>query len=163
MRIRTATADDWPAVWPFFRSIVAAADTFCYDPATGYDEGRGLWMLDAPARTAVAVSDDGSTVLGSAKMNPNQGGPGAHVSSASFMVDPAHAGRGVGRALCRDALDWARAEGYTAMQFNAVSAANTRAVGLYRSLGFSVVGTVPEGFRHPALGLVGLHIMHRRL
>jgi N-acetylglutamate synthase-like GNAT family acetyltransferase len=38
-----------------------------------------------------------------------------------------------------------------------------RAVGLWRSLGFEVVGTVPEGFHHPVHGYVGLHVMHRRL
>jgi ribosomal protein S18 acetylase RimI-like enzyme len=60
-------------------------------------------------------------------------------------------------------LDWARAEGYRAMQFNAVVETNTRAVALWRSLGFEVLTTVPEAFQHPTLGYVGLHIMHRRL
>jgi ribosomal protein S18 acetylase RimI-like enzyme len=49
------------------------------------------------------------------------------------------------------------------MQFNAVVESNTRAVTLYESLGFRVIGTIPEGFRHPRLGYVGLHIMHRAL
>lgn len=49
------------------------------------------------------------------------------------------------------------------MQFNAVAASNLRAVGLYESLGFEIVGTVPEGFRHPEEGYVGLHVMYRRL
>ena len=40
---------------------------------------------------------------------------------------------------------------------------DARAVGLWRSLGFEVVGTVPEGFQHPVHGYVGLHVMHRRL
>jgi ribosomal protein S18 acetylase RimI-like enzyme len=62
-----------------------------------------------------------------------------------------------------DALSWARAAGFSAMQFNAVAESNATAVALYRALGFSIVGTVPEGFRHPEQGLVGLHVMHRRL
>jgi hypothetical protein len=45
----------------------------------------------------VAVDGDG-TVLGTAESGPNHGGPASHVASASFMVDPRHAGRGVGRA-----------------------------------------------------------------
>ena len=49
------------------------------------------------------------------------------------------------------------------MQFNAVVETNTRAVELWRSLGFAVVGTVPEAFDHPVHGLVGLHVMHRVL
>lgn len=49
------------------------------------------------------------------------------------------------------------------MQFNAVVETNTRAGGLWRPLGFETVGTVPEAFRHPTAGFVGLHIMHRPL
>jgi ribosomal protein S18 acetylase RimI-like enzyme len=49
------------------------------------------------------------------------------------------------------------------MQFNAVAESNTRAVALYKSLGFEVLATVPEGFRHPTQGYVGLLIMHRPL
>jgi len=69
----------------------------------------------------------------------------------------------VGRALGEHVLAWARAEGYRTMQFNAVVETNTGAVALWRSLGFEILGTLPEGFHHPRLGFVGLHIMHRRL
>jgi len=79
------------------------------------------------------------------------------------MVDPDHAGRGVGRALGEHVIARARADRYRAMVFNAVVEANTRAVALWRSLGFEVLATVPEGFHHPVEGYVGLHIMYRRL
>ena len=79
------------------------------------------------------------------------------------MVAASARGKGVGGALVEDALEWARAAGFRAMQFNAVAATNTAAVSLYESLGFTIVGTVPEAFDHPQRGLVGLHVMHRRL
>ncbi|MER8184654.1 GNAT family N-acetyltransferase [Kitasatospora sp. NPDC094015] len=162
MLIREATADDWPAIWPFFRRIVAAGETFTYPTGLAQEEARGWWLLAAPDRTVVAVDGSG-TVLGTAKMNRNQQGNGSHVASASYLVDPEHGGRGVGRALCTHTLEWARAAGFRSMQFNAVVETNEHAVKLYRSLGFEVVGTVPEGFRHPTLGYVGLHVMHRAL
>lgn len=162
MLIREATTADWPAIWPFFREIVSAGETFTYPVDLSQEEGRDWWLLPPPNRTVVAVDDVG-TVLGTAKMNNNHLGNSAHIASASYMVDPAHAGRGVGRALCEYTMEWARAEGYRIMQFNAVVDTNTYAVKLYQSLGFEVLGTIPEGFRHPAHGYVGLHIMCRAL
>ncbi|MGH3663236.1 MAG: GNAT family N-acetyltransferase, partial [Micromonosporaceae bacterium] len=103
-----------------------------------------MWLLAAPNRTVVAVDDTGA-VVGTAKMNNNQAGNGSHVASASYMVDPAHAGQGIGRALCAHSVEWARAAGFRGMQFNAVVETNVHAVRLYRSLGFEVIGTVPEG------------------
>jgi L-amino acid N-acyltransferase YncA len=160
--IRDATEQDWPAIWPFFHRIVAAGETYTYDRDMAEEAASALWMLDPPGRTVVALGSDGA-VLGSAKMNPNQGGPGSHVASASFMVDPAHGRQGVGRALGEHMLEWASGAGYRAVQFNAVVETNTRAVELWRSLGFEIVGTVPEAFHHPTQGYVGLHVMHRRL
>lgn len=162
MLIRDAEAVDWPAIWPFLRDIVAAGDTYTWPRDVTEEQARSMWMLEPPGRTVVAVAEDG-TVLGSAKMNPNHLGPASHISSASFMVDPAYSGRGVGRALGEHVLDLARAEGYRAMQFNAVVETNTRAVALWRSLGFEVLATLPEGFHHPSGRYVGLHIMYRRL
>jgi L-amino acid N-acyltransferase YncA len=162
MTMRDATANDWPAIWRFMRQIAAAGETFSWKRDIAEEDARAYWLRGAPARAVVAVDDDG-TVLGTAEMGPRMGGPAAHTASAGFMVDPDHQGRGVGRALGEEVIDWARAAGYRALVFNAVAASNTRAVGLWRSLGFEVVGTVPEGFHHPTEGYVGLHVMHRPL
>jgi L-amino acid N-acyltransferase YncA len=161
MEIRDARIEDWPRIWPFFREIVRAGDTFAYDQRMEEPEARAIWMVGPPARTAVAV--DAEDVLGTASMYANRPGPGSHVASASYMVNPAHWGKGTGRALVEDSLDWARRAGFKAIQFNAVTETNTSAVALYRSLGFEVIGTVPEAFLHPTEGYVGLHVMHRRL
>lgn len=162
MLIREATAGDWPGIWPFFHHIVAAGETYPYPLDLGSDDGRALWLLDAPDRTVVAVEEDG-TVVGTAKMNANRPGNGSHIASASYMVDPAYAGRGIGRALCAYTLEWARDADFRGMQFNAVVASNEAAVHLYKSLGFEIVGTTPEAFRHPTHGYVGLHVMYQRL
>ncbi|MEU1125464.1 GNAT family N-acetyltransferase [Streptomyces sp. NPDC005899] len=162
MLIRKATPGDWPAIWPFFHSVVKAGETFTYPLDLGEEEARSWWLVSEPGRAVVAV-DSAGAVLGTAKMNRNHMGNGSHVASASYMVDPAHSGRGVGRALCEYSLDWAGTAGYRAMQFNAVVETNTRAVRLYRSLGFEVIGTLPQGFHHPTAGYVGLHIMHKAL
>jgi len=162
MHIREAEARDWPLIWPFFQQIASAGETYTYDPGIDETAARELWMLAPPGRTVV-LTDDTDRILGTAKMHPNQAGPGAHVANAGFMVDPGHGGRGVGRALGEHVIAWARSSGYRAIQFNAVVETNARAVGLWRSLGFTIIGTVPEAFRHPVHGYVGLHVMHLRL
>jgi GNAT superfamily N-acetyltransferase len=162
MLIRDAEPGDWPAIWSFMRGIAAAGETFSWDRDISEHDAREYWLRPPPGRAVVAVGPDG-TVLGTAESGPNHGGPAAHVASAGFMVDPAHSGRGVGRALGEHVLSQARADGYRAMQFNAVVESNVRAVSLWRSLGFEVLATVPEAFCHPSDGYVGLHIMYRRL
>jgi GNAT superfamily N-acetyltransferase len=162
MLIRAASPQDWPEIWPFVRRIVAAGETFCWDRDLGEEQARSNVLREPPGKTVVAVDGD-DVVVGFASVYPNQGGPGAHVANANFMVDPDHAGRGIGRALGEHVLELARADGYAAMQFNAVVETNTVAVDLWRSLGFEIVGTVPEAFDHPVHGLVGLHVMYRRL
>jgi len=161
MLIREAKPEDWSAIWPFMHGIVAAGETYTYPRDLDEDTARSMWMLAPPSRTIVAEVD--GVVVGTAKMNPNHMGGGSHIASASFMVDPAFEGRGIGRALGDEVFAWASAEGYRAMQFNAVVETNTRAVGLWKSYGMEVVATLEEGFRHPVHGYVGLHIMYRLL
>lgn len=162
MMIRDARAADWPAIWRFMKPIVAAAETFTWDRDISEDQARSLWLDNPHGRAFVAIDADGS-VMGTAEMHRNQGGPGAHVANAGFMVDPAYAGRGVATALCTHVLEASRLEGYRAMQFNAVVESNVRAVKLWLSLGFEILTTVPEAFHHPTAGYVGLHVMFKRL
>ncbi|ANY08557.1 GNAT family N-acetyltransferase [Pseudonocardia sp. HH130630-07] len=161
MELRDATDEDWPAIWAVLRPIFAEGRTYTIPADIDADRARGIWMLPPPGRVVVALRD--GVVVGTAKTGPNQLGPGSHVATASFAVDAASAGRGTGRALGRHVLDLARAEGYAAMQFNAVVATNVRAVGLWHSLGFSTVGIVPDAFRLPDGSTTGLHVMHQRL
>jgi L-amino acid N-acyltransferase YncA len=164
LSIREARPGDWDSIWPFFHQIVAARETYAYDPAMTKAEGRTMWMVEPPARTVVATqSAQDGVILGTASMYANRQGRGSHVASASFMVDPQHGGKGVGRALGEDVIEWARRSGFRAIQFNAVVETNAPAVALWRSLGFEVVGRVPEAFDHPRHGYVGLLIMHRFL
>jgi len=158
MRIREFVTDDRVQVWPVVGDVVRARETFTYDPEMTADQAHEIWIERPPGVTVVAV--EGDRVLGTAKMGANRAGPGAHVSTGSFMVAAAARGRGVGRAMCEYALAWARDRGYAGMQFNAVVETNRHAVELYERLGFHVVGTVPRAFAHPALGRVGLHVMY---
>jgi L-amino acid N-acyltransferase YncA len=161
VNIREAARDDWPSFYPIFSAIIAAGETYAYSANLSSDDARSLWMEGPPSRVIVAV-DDGR-IAGSAKMGPNRPGRGAHVSTASFMVDPNAHGRGIGRALAVDVITRARDEGYMAMQFNAVVETNVGAVHLWQSLGFEILATIPEAFDSAKHGLVGLHVMYLKL
>jgi L-amino acid N-acyltransferase YncA len=160
--IREARPEDLPEIASFFRAIVGAGETYAYPEDLDDDGIARLWMAEPPGRCVVAV-DSTDAVLGSATMGPNRPGRGSHIATASFMVDPRAQGRGVGRALGVEMLRWAKAQGYHGVQFNAVVQTNTAAVHLWRSLGFQIIGTVPEAYDHAQHGRVGLHVMYRRL
>ena len=79
--IRDAADQDWPSIWPIFREITAARDTYVYDPGMSESQARAMWLETLPGRTTVATDVNGR-VLGTAKMGPNKGGPGSHVATA---------------------------------------------------------------------------------
>ncbi len=164
--IREAKSEtDWfTGIWPIFQEVVRAGDTLVFPPDTDEQSARDYWLLPAPARVFVAVNEADGAIVGSSLVKPNQPGLGAHVANAGFMVAANAAGRGVGRALAEHAIEWARQAGFSAMQFNFVVSTNTRAIALWKNLGFSIVGTVPQAFQHQGLGRkVDVFVMHRFL
>jgi GNAT superfamily N-acetyltransferase len=107
------------------------------------------------------VAEDDGKIVGSYMIKPNQPGLGAHVANCGYMVHPAVQGKGIGYAMGLHSLDFARKNGYRALQFNIVVSTNVVAVRLWEKLGFSIIGTVPQGFHHKELGYVDTYIMHR--
>jgi GNAT superfamily N-acetyltransferase len=160
--IRKATDQDWPRIYPIYAAVMAEGRTYPFPEQQTLDEARSWWMEEPPGQTVVAVTGD-DTITGSAKMGPNRPARGAHIATASFIVDPDRQGQGIGRALGEYFLSWARAGQFHGAQFNAVVDVNHPAVHLWQSLGFGIIGTVPEAFDHPDHGLVGLHVMYQRL
>jgi len=160
---RIATDGDWAEIWPIVSAVVRRGDTYTYAPDIDESVARSAWMLDGSSRAATYVATFDGVVVATACLRPNQPGLGDHVANAAWMVAPAAAGRGIGRGFAEFVIDEARRLSYLGMQFNAVVATNVRAIALWESLGFTIVGTVPRAFRHPVEGFVSIHIMHRDL
>lgn len=158
--VRPAIPEDRDAIWAILEPILKAGDAYALPSEWSREEALGYWM--APAHR-VLVADAGGVVLGTCYIRPNQLGGGGHVANAGYMTHSEAAGRGIARALALHSFAVAREAGFTAMQFNFVVASNTRAVALWRSLGFSEVGRLPDAFLHPSLGLVDALVMHRKL
>lgn len=160
MQIRPAAAADADAIAAIFRAVIAGGDTYSFAPDT--DPAVGVAYF-APEASGHVASDHEGRVLGMYRLVPNQRDLGAHVANASYMVSPAAHGRGIGAALGRHSIEAAQALGYRAMQFNYVVSTNQPAVQLWQKLGFRIVGTSPQAFRHATLGYVDTYVMHRWL
>jgi len=143
--------------------VVASGETYAYAPGIRADEAEPLWMYDGLDRRVTFVAELADAVVATAYLKPNQPGLGDHVANAGWMVAPSVAGRGIGRRFADYVIDEARQLGFTGMQFNSVVATNVGAIGLWESMGFRIVGTVPDAFRHATEGMTPIHIMYRSL
>ena len=65
--------------------------------------------------------------------------------------------------MCEHSQEVALLLGFKAMQFNCVVSTNVRAVKLWQSLGFNIIGTLPKAFEHTQDGYVDAHVMYKWL
>lgn len=160
MDIRRAQPGDAPAIAGIILPVFREGSTYAIDPGIGEADALAYWL--APDRETFVAVDDG-VVVGTYFLRANQAGGGQHVCNCGYVTAAAASGRGVARAMCLHSLGHARSRGYRAMQFNFVVATNGRAVRLWQSLGFAVVGRLPGAFRHPREGYVDALVMHQSL
>jgi len=158
--IRKAQDSDKAAIWKIIKVVIAAGDTYVFDPDSTEDEMIEYWF--APEKHVYVAEVDG-TVLGTFWLKANQPGLGSHVCNAAYMVGPESAGKGIGRKMAEFSLDEARRLGFTAMQFNFVVKSNLAAVRLWESIGMEVIGEIPGAFNHKVNGLTDAYIMYRKL
>ena len=139
---------------------MAAKEGYPQAPPLTHDVFAETWLHHA---TAVVVARREGVVAGAYYLKPNQPGLGSHVANAAFMVLPLARGLGLGRRMGEHCLAEARRLGFLSMQFNFVVATNEGAVRLWKQLGFTIVGTLPQVFRHPTRGRVDAYVMFRHL
>ncbi len=160
MNIREASDNDFDDIWPIFQEIVVAGETYAFNRQITKEEAFEQWMIN-PRKTFVI--EDHGVILGSYFIKTNQPGPGSHVCNCGYMVSNHARGKGLATAMCKHSQEMAIDLGYKAMQFNLVIESNLGAVKLWRSLGFEIVGTIPNAFDHPNLGFVDAHVMYKWL
>jgi len=160
MLIRRAELDDLADIWAIIGPVILAAETYALDPEMSEADALAYWL--GPDRETFVAEADG-IILGTYYLRPNQAGGGSHVCNCGYMTSLAATGRGVARAMCAHSIKHARRLGFRAMQFNFVVSANTRAVALWQSMGFEIVGRLPLAFCHPKQGYVDALVMFRSL
>lgn len=159
---REARLEDFEEIYHIFCHVLDEGKTYSYTREEMTPERSLAYWISAPG-THCIIADANGKVAGVAAVRPNRTGRAGHVANASFIVHPHYRRLGIAKNLGKKALQWARKEGYKAMQFNFVVSVNSIAVELWMDLGFKVVGTLPKGFRHATKGKVDVYIMHKFL
>jgi GNAT superfamily N-acetyltransferase len=158
--IRKALAEDGDQIWEILRETIRSGDSFAFSPSLTRHEMLGYWLSEN--KHTYTASLDGK-IIGTFFITANQPGLGSHIANAGYATAAKYYGKGVGRQMGIFSLSEARALGFQAMQFNIVVKTNTRAVQLWQSIGFKIIGEIPEAFQHQRLGLVNAYIMYQKL
>lgn len=160
MAIRKANAADFFRVWEMFKQVIDERIYYTYDENTSKAYIEKNWINE---ENLIYVAEMEGQIVGAYIVKPNQPGHGAHVANAAYMVDHRFRNHGIGRKLGEHSLGIAKAAGYRAMQYNFVVSTNVGAVKLWQSIGFQIIGTIPEAFHHFEKGYVDAHVMYRKL
>lgn len=158
MEIRRAAPQDAAGIWAMLQPVIEDGETYTLDRDMRREDALSYWM-DGDKETFVA--EENGTLVGTYYLRANQAGGGSHVANCGYVTSREATGRGVARRMCLHSIDHAKGRGFRAMQFNFVVSTNERAVRLWQSLGFTIVGRLPGGFRHPKAGFVDAFVMFR--
>jgi L-amino acid N-acyltransferase YncA len=160
VNIRLATFDDADAIWSILEPVIRAGETYTLPLDIGRDEALAYWFASG---NKVFVAEKDGDVVGTYYLRANQRGGGSHVCNCGYMTAAHATGRGIARTMCLHSKEQARQFGFRAMQFNFVVSTNERAVKLWQSLGFEIVGRLSLAFQHPTKGFVDAFVMFAAL
>lgn len=102
-------------------------------------------------------------VLGAFYLKPNFPGRCSHTGNAGFVVQPHMRRQGIGRFMGESMLRLACQEGFDAIMFNLVFETNVASLKLWQSLGFAVIGKIPQAVKLANGSTIDALIMHRML
>ncbi len=156
--VRAAKASDSNGIWRVIEPAFREGETYTLPRDISREDALAYWLAEGHE---VFVFEDAGQIQGTYFLQANQRGGGAHVANCGYITAPSAAGRGIARAMCAHSLERAKARGFRAMQFNFVVSTNERAVRLWQSFGFGIVGRLPAAFLHPRLGYVDALVMFR--
>lgn len=129
-------------VW---NEVVEDGEAFPQTELLTAETGRAFFAQQS--YTGVAWDARADEIVGVYILHPNNVGRCGHLCNASYAVRRDRRGRRIGETFVRDCMRRGRELGFRILQFNAVVRSNTAALMLYRKLGFTQLGVIPEGFR----------------
>ena len=111
------------------------------------DSNSGRAFFSEQSFTGVAYDEESGEIAGLYILHPNNIGRCGHICNASYAVKKSLRGMSIGEKLVVHCLAKAKDLDFRILQFNAVVKSNIVALKLYEKLGFTQLGTIPEGFR----------------
>ena len=156
LNVRAANSVDEDSIWSILEPVFRCGEAYTLPRDITRDEAMSYWFADG---NRVFVAEENGKVLGTYYLRTNQRGGGSHVCNCGYMTATEATGRGIARAMCLHSKEYAKNAGFRAMQFNFVVSTNERAVKLWQSLGFEIVGQLPQAFAHPSQGFVDALVM----
>ena len=111
------------------------------------DSNSGRAFFSEQSFTGVAYDEESGEIAGLYILHPNNIGRCGHICNASYAVKKRFRGMSIGEKLVVHCLAKAKDLDFRILQFNAVVKSNIVALKLYEKLGFTQLGTIPEGFR----------------
>jgi ribosomal protein S18 acetylase RimI-like enzyme len=162
--IQAMTEKDGDEVWSIMEPIIRAGETYAFPRDWSKDNALSYWCQEGH-EVFIAINTDckKGEIVGTYFLHANQKGGGSHVSNCGYMTKSGSYGKGIARQMCSHSLEQAKQKGFRAMQYNFVVKSNERAVKLWQSMGFNIVGELPEAFLHPSLGYTSAYVMYRFL
>lgn len=109
-------------------------------------EENGDSFFSAQSFTGIAYDSESEKIVGLYILHPNNVGRCSHIGNASYAVKSDARGNYIGETLVKHCMKQAKELGFRILQFNAVVKTNAAALALYKKLGFTQLGVIPNGF-----------------
>lgn len=142
--IRKFTREDTEDAILIWNQVVE--DGIAFPQKEALDAESGYAFFQEQSFTGIARSQETGEAVGLYILHPNNVGRCGHICNASYAVRGSARGQHIGEALVKHCLITASELGFRILQFNAVVSSNAPALALYKKLGFTQLGTIPEGF-----------------
>lgn len=142
--LREFNKNDIHAMNEIWNSIVNDGIAFPQTEMLG--DKSGYKFFKSQTYTSVAINTQNNEIVGLYILHPNNVGRCSHICNASYAVKNNLRGNHIGEKLVKNCIKTAKETGFKILQFNAVVKTNTGALKLYKKLGFTQLGIIPNGF-----------------
>lgn len=143
MIIREYAKKDIEPMIRIWNEVVEDGIAFPQEEALDMESGADFFL----SQSYTGVAEEDGKIYGLYILHPNNIGRCGHICNASYAVPSDSRGRHIGEQLVIDSLKMGKQLGFRVLQFNAVVESNIHARHLYERLGFTQLGTIPDGFR----------------